>query len=99
MILMITAKEAKNITEARRIEIIKEKLESNKKLLEDIENRIKTAASIDGWNTIYFYFAEKYYSTISDMVFIENYLADYCGFKTKLFKDKRNAWYLEISWR
>ncbi len=96
---MITAKEAKDITEARQAEIIKEKLKSNEKLLKIIEDRIKTAASIDGWNTIYFYFAEKYYSTISDMVFIEHYLAEYCGFKTKLFKDKRNAWYLEISWR
>ena len=96
---MITTKEAKDITEARQAEIIKEKLKSNEKLLEAIEDRIKTAASIDGWNTIYFYFAEKYYSTISDMVFIEHYLAEYCGFKTKLFKDKRNAWYLEISWR
>jgi len=96
---MITAKEAKKITETRQIKIIKEKLKSNEKLLKAIEDRIKIAASIDGWNSIYFYFAEKYHSTIGDMVFIEHYLKEYCGFKTKLFKDERNAWYLEISWR
>ena len=95
---MITAKEAENITKVRQIEIIKEELKSNEKLLKIIEDRIKRAASINGWNSIYFYFAEKYHSTIRDMVFIEHYLAEYCGFKTKLFKDERDAWYLEISW-
>ena len=95
---MITAKEAKDITEARKIEIINEKLKSNKKLLEAIENKIKAAANIDGWSSIYFNFTGEYYSTISDMEFIEYYLATYCGFKTKLYKDKRDACYLEISW-
>ena len=95
---MITAKEAKDIADARKIEIIKEKLKSNEKLLEVIENRIKGAASIDGWNSIYFYFTGEYYSTVSNMEFIEYYLAAYCGFKTKLYTDKRDACYLEISW-
>lgn len=95
---MITAKEAKDIAEARQIEIVKERLEANKKLLEVIENKIKAAASVDGWNSIYFYFTGEYYSTIGDMEFIEYYLAVYCGFKTKLYKDKRDACYLEISW-
>lgn len=95
---MITAKEAKNIAEARQIEIVKERLEANKKLLETIENKIKAAASIDGLNSIYFSFTGEYYSTMGTMEFIEYYLATYCGFKTKLYKDKRDSCYLEISW-
>jgi len=95
---MITAKEAKDIAETRQREIIKEKLKFNEKLLEGIENKIKAAASIDGWKSIYFYFTGEYYSTVSDMEFIEYYLTAYCGFKTKLYKDKRDACYIEISW-
>ena len=95
---MITAKEAKDIADARQIEIIKEKLKSNEKLLRAIENKIKAAASIDGWHSIYFYFTGEYYSTVSNMEFIEYYLTAYCGFKTKLHKDERDACYLEISW-
>ena len=95
---MITAKEAKDIAEARRIEIVKERLKANTKLLEAIENKIKAAASIDGWNSIYFSFTGEYYSTMGTMEFIEYYLTAYCGFKTKLHKDERDACYLEISW-
>lgn len=95
---MITAKEARDIADARQIEIVKERLKANKKLLEAIENKIKAAASIDGWKSIYFSFTGEYYSTIGTMEFIEYYLAVYCGFKTKLYKDKRDACYLEISW-
>ena len=95
---MITAKEAKDIAEVRQAEIVKEKLESNKKLLKVIEDKIKAAASLDGWKSIYFNFTGENYSTISDMEFIEYYLTAYCGFKTKLYKDKRDACYLEISW-
>ena len=92
---MITAKEAKDMAEAHQIEIIKEKLKSNEKLLATIENRIKNAANINGRKSTYFYFTGEYYPTIEDMEFIEYYLATYCGFKTKLYKDAR---YLEISW-